>query len=175
MWSSLHCASCYIVGKRTGARLGWACAGVWQGSQGRFWGALSAFWGWGGIGHGDGSKALTGACRGLYGGLGVWDAVQRDSGAASGARVDAHRDAHRGAHRGAGRVVWSGAGLGHLVGAGRGLGACRAGQGRGQRDRGGQCARLDSETGSNWGGLGGVKDRVIYPHVCIGHITPSRS
>ena len=88
---------------------------------------------------------------------------------ASGARVDAHRDAHRDA----GRVVWSGAGLGAL-GAVWG-GACRAGQGRGQRDRGGQCARLDSETGSNWGGLEGVKDRAIYPHVCIGHIIPSRS
>ena len=36
----------------------------------------------------------------------MWDAVQRDSGAASGARIDAHR--------GAGRVVWSGAGLGTL-------------------------------------------------------------
>lgn len=43
-----------------------------------------------------------------------------------------------------GRV--SGLGLGWASwDAGRGLGACRAGQGRGQRNRGGQCARLYME------------------------------
>lgn len=57
-------------------------------------------------------NALTGACMGFYGGLGVWGAVQRDSVTAwaavwaSGARVDAHR----GAHRGGG--AWCGLGLG---------------------------------------------------------------
>ena len=62
-------------------------------------------------------NALTGACRGLYGGLGVWDAGQRDSvGGCLGIW-------------GAGRVVWSGAGLGALgavwgrVGLDRGAGS----------------------------------------------------
>lgn len=46
LWSGLHCASCYTVGKRTWARLGVARVCVWEGSQGRFWGALGAFRGW---------------------------------------------------------------------------------------------------------------------------------
>lgn len=116
-------------------------------------------------------NALTGACRGLCVGLGVWDAGQRDSvGGCLGIWGACRRAQGRAQGRGACGRVWGWAGD-----AGRGLGACRAGQGRGQRDRGGQCARLDSETGLNWGGLEGVKDRVIYPHVYIGHIIPSRS
>lgn len=111
--------------------------------------------------------ALTGAHSALYGGLGVWDAGQRDS---VGGCLGIWGACGRAHGRGARGVVWGWGGD-----AGRGLGACRAGQGRGQRDRGGQCARLDSETGIKWGGLEGVKDRVIYPHVCISHITPSRS
>lgn len=104
VWSGLHCASCYSVGKRTWARLGWACVCVWQGSQGCFWGALGAFRGWGGIGHGGGCER---AHRGLYGlvrGSGRVGLCTARSGATSGARVDAHR--------GAGRVVWSGLGWG---------------------------------------------------------------
>ena len=100
----------------------------------------------------------------------MWDAVQRGAGRHLG-RVWT-------LYRGAGRVAWSGAGhrgtLGAVwgrVGLDRGADSGTAGQ----RDRGGQCARLDSETGSKWGCLGGVKDRVIYPHVCIGHIIPSCS
>lgn len=81
-----------------------ACRKVHSGRSGALWARSGAGVVWD---TGEGVNALTGACRGLYGGLGVWDAVQRDSGAAvwaSGARVDAHR--------GAGRVVWSGLGWG---------------------------------------------------------------
>ena len=52
VWSGLHCASCYSVGKRTVCAYARARARVWQGSQRAFWGALGAFWGWGGMGHG---------------------------------------------------------------------------------------------------------------------------
>ena len=115
-------------------------------------------------------NALTGDCRGLCVGLGVWDAGQRDS---VGGCLGIWGAWGRAQGRGVCGVVWGWAG--HRGDAGRGLGACRAGQGRGQRDRGGQCARLDSEAGIKLGALEGVKDRAIYPHVCIGHIIPSRS
>ena len=88
---------------------------VWQGSQGAFWGALGACRGWGGIGHGgEGVNALTGACRGLCVGLGVWDAGQRDS---VGGCLGIWGACGRAQGRGACGVVWGWAGY-----AGRGLG-----------------------------------------------------
>ena len=72
-------------------------------------------------------NALTWACRGLCVGLGVWDAGQRDS---VGGCLGIWGACGRAQGRGACGVVWGWAGC-----AGRGLGACRAGQGRGQRDR----------------------------------------
>lgn len=52
VWSGLHCASCYSVHRCTVCARVRARVRVWQGSQGALWGALGAFWGWGGIGHG---------------------------------------------------------------------------------------------------------------------------
>lgn len=66
-------------------------------------------------------NALTGACRGLYGGLGVWDAGQRDSGAAVWASVALWAAVGTGAgsgHLGTLGAVWGG--LGTLCGAGHG-------------------------------------------------------
>ena len=62
VWGGLHCASCYSVHWRTAGAYARARVCVWEGSQRALWGGLGAFWGWGGIGHGE---RLKSAHRGL--------------------------------------------------------------------------------------------------------------
>lgn len=107
-----------------------ACGKAHRGASGALWARSGAGVVWD---TGEGVNALTGACRGLCVGLGVWDAVQRDS-------VGGCMGIWGACGRAQGRVVWSGAGLGTLgavwgcVGLDRGAGSvtgrtvCAAGQ-----------------------------------------------